>query len=70
MPLDQQARIFERFYRVPGNRHAGSGIGLSLVARIAQRHEARIELGAGLAGRGLGLHLHFPAWLDPDGLKG
>jgi signal transduction histidine kinase/DNA-binding response OmpR family regulator len=37
----EQARLFERFHRVPGVRartHEGSGIGLALVAELAQLH--------------------------------
>jgi len=62
-------RIFDRFYRAPGSPDGGSGIGLSLVARIAQTHGARIECGPGLergsddprgAGRGFEVRVRFP----------
>ncbi|SCX40279.1 ATP-binding protein [Variovorax sp. EL159] len=65
IPASEHARIFERFYRVPGAGQSGSGIGLSLVARIAQTHDARIELGQGLRGRGFAISVCFPEWLDP-----
>ena len=55
----EQAHIFDRFYRVPGNGGRGSGIGLSLVARIAEFHHARIEVGDGIDGRGLGVTILF-----------
>ncbi|MBL8524915.1 MAG: two-component sensor histidine kinase, partial [Betaproteobacteria bacterium] len=54
-----QAHIFDRFYRVPGNGGRGSGIGLSLVARIAEFHHAKIEIGDGLDGRVLGVTVVF-----------
>jgi two-component system sensor histidine kinase QseC len=63
-------RIFDRFYRAPGSPDGGSGIGLSLVARIAQTHGARIECGEGLErsaddprgpGRGFEVRVVFPA---------
>ena len=61
----ERARIFERFFRGSnGNGERGSGIGLSLVARIARRHAAALEIGDGLGGRGLGISVAFPA-LDP-----
>jgi signal transduction histidine kinase len=59
VPKSEQAHIFDRFYRVPGNGGRGSGIGLSLVARIAEFHHARIEIGDGLDGRGLGVTIVF-----------
>jgi signal transduction histidine kinase len=43
----QQKRVFERFYRVKGDQadhHAGSGLGLSLAAWIAEQHRTSIEL--------------------------
>jgi len=61
VPESERGRIFDRFYRVPGNGERGSGIGLSLVARIAQLHGATIEVGEGLDGRGFGIDVRFPA---------
>lgn len=60
---EERERIFERFYRGSnGNGARGSGIGLSLVARIAAAHAARIAIGTGIGGRGFGCSIHFPAW--------
>jgi len=58
---EDRPRIFDRFYRVAGSNERGSGIGLSLVARIAQSHRARVEIGEGLDGRGFGITVVFPA---------
>jgi signal transduction histidine kinase len=55
-----RTRIFDRFFRVAGSNERGSGIGLSLVARIAESHGARIQAGAGLDGRGFGITVSFP----------
>ncbi|BDU14825.1 sensor histidine kinase [Lysobacter auxotrophicus] len=65
---DERERIFHRFYRANGGTHgdgsprsSGSGIGLSLVARIARTHHARIHVEDGLDGRGLAITVFFPA---------
>lgn len=55
----EHSRIFDRFYRVPGTPGRGSGIGLSLVARIANLHQASLDVGSGLEGRGFGITLTF-----------
>lgn len=61
---DDHARIFDRFFRVAGSNERGSGIGLSLVARIAESHGATIEIGEGVDGRGFGITVVFPALLE------
>ncbi|MDR0260539.1 MAG: ATP-binding protein, partial [Comamonas sp.] len=45
VPPDQQERIFESFYRMPGasERHGGVGLGLALVRSIAERHEGTVH---------------------------
>ncbi len=61
VPPDQREAIFNRFYRVPGSASVrGSGIGLSLVTRIAQTHGATIETGVGIGAPGLSVRLLFP----------
>ncbi|MGK5058677.1 ATP-binding protein [Janthinobacterium sp. LB2P49] len=57
----QHERVFERFVRLGGGQVPGSGLGLSIVRRIAERHGAHIVLGAGLQGRGLAVTVVFPA---------
>ncbi|MBB1594593.1 ATP-binding protein [Achromobacter sp. UMC46] len=57
----ERERVFDRFYRKPGTVERGSGIGLSLVAQVAAKHNARIEWGPGLDGRGVGITVTFPA---------
>lgn len=48
IPIAELERVFERNYR--GAASAGSGIGLSLVKRICDRHGWRIELASAQAG--------------------
>lgn len=59
IPPEARARVFDRFYRVPGTATSGSGIGLAVVKSIADRHGARIELGSGDEGRGLRVRVVF-----------
>lgn len=61
VPIAEQSAIFERFHRATNSTAVrGSGIGLSLVARIASRHRARIETGVGIGNPGLTVHVSFP----------
>jgi signal transduction histidine kinase len=65
VPLSERKAIFERFHRAAGTSTRGSGIGLSLVAGIAQLHHATIETGDGLEGRGFAIRVMFPAAAAP-----
>jgi two-component system OmpR family sensor kinase/two-component system sensor histidine kinase QseC len=56
----ERARIFERFYRIEGTTEYGSGLGLSIVRRIADLHGAQVELRDGPGGRGTEFVVHFP----------
>jgi signal transduction histidine kinase len=45
IPADQHERVFKRFYRLERSRYTpGNGLGLSLVAAVANLHGARIEM--------------------------
>jgi signal transduction histidine kinase len=62
VPPDERERIFERFFRGSnGNGERGSGIGLSLVARIARVHGATLAVGTGIDGQGFGVTITFAA---------
>ncbi|MGK5021170.1 ATP-binding protein [Janthinobacterium lividum] len=54
-------RVFERFFRAAGAHQPGSGLGLSIVRRIAETHGASVQLDAGPDGTGLVVTLRFPA---------
>jgi signal transduction histidine kinase len=57
---EERTRIFERFYRAGGTHDYGSGLGLSIVKRIADLHEARITVNTGASQRGTCFTLWFP----------
>jgi len=44
IPVQERARIFERFHRLLGTEQDGSGLGLAIVSEIATLHGARITL--------------------------
>jgi two-component system sensor histidine kinase QseC len=54
IPAEQRAQVLQRFHRLAGQETEGSGLGLSIVARIAELHGARLELADGIA------YLGFP----------
>lgn len=65
IPPDQYDMVFERFYRLVGDRHdstvPGSGIGLAIVQHIAEIHGATISLGDSSFATGLAVTVSFPA---------
>ncbi|MCC7547423.1 MAG: sensor histidine kinase N-terminal domain-containing protein [Burkholderiales bacterium] len=56
----ERDKVFERFHRLEGAPKGGSGLGLSIVKRIADIHGASLEL-ADAPGGGLRVELLFPA---------
>lgn len=61
IPEVELPKVRERFYRLLGTGQEGSGLGLSIVQRIAEIHGATLELGAGADGKGLRATVTFPA---------
>ena len=65
IPAGDRARVFERFHRGTSASGAdapgGSGLGLSIVRRIADAHGATVALDDGPDGRGLAVRVRFPA---------
>jgi signal transduction histidine kinase len=47
---DQRERVFERFWRAPGQARSGSGLGLALVREIAVAHGWSVSCGASSPG--------------------
>jgi len=44
IPEFEKDRVFERFYRIPGNSSNGCGLGLAIVKEIAELHEVKLLL--------------------------
>ena len=65
IPLADIGRVFDRFYRVGGDRHSstveGCGLGLSIVKHIADLHHANVVLENNAEGSGLTVNVLFPA---------
>lgn len=60
---EQHEAVFAPFHRL-SHSVEGAGMGLTIVARIARLHHARIELASGLDDTGLAVCVHFPAGED------
>lgn len=60
----QRERVFDRFYRVDGDRHrtgvSGCGLGLSIVKQVTDLHGAHIALRDSVFGSGLWVRVVFP----------
>jgi two-component system sensor histidine kinase QseC len=59
VPPDERDRLGERFHRVLGTGETGSGLGLSIVRRIAELHHAEVAFGAAPSGRGFAARVRF-----------
>jgi len=62
IPASERERVFDRFHRGAhaGADQNGSGLGLSIVKRIADAHGATVALDSGAEGRGLVARVCFP----------
>lgn len=60
----ERSRIFDRFYRIPGSAHFGTGLGLAIVKRVADSHDAIIDVDAGLDGKGTSFRVTFNTRAD------
>lgn len=59
IPQPALGHIFEPFYRVPGNRQPGAGLGLATVARIVSAHGGRLDVESKL-GEGTTFRIRLP----------
>lgn len=60
IPEELRDRVFERFYRILGNKAPGSGLGLAIVSQIAKLHNADLSLNTPKNGVGLQFDVAFP----------
>ncbi|MCC5792570.1 MAG: sensor histidine kinase N-terminal domain-containing protein [Legionellaceae bacterium] len=60
IPHELKERVFERFFRVLGNKSPGSGLGLAIVRQICDLHNGEIELDKPEKGSGLVVRAIFP----------
>lgn len=60
VPADELPKLIERFYRGRDTTSEGSGLGLAIVRRIAELHEARLEVANRTTG-GVVAQLRWPA---------
>ena len=58
---EKREHALRRFHRLDDSGRPGSGLGLSIAARIAELHDARLELHEGNGGRGLRVEIRLPA---------
>ena len=59
IPEQELARLTERFYRPLGTQASGSGLGLSIVKRIAEIHNASLQIASRDEGAGLRVEVIF-----------
>jgi two-component system sensor histidine kinase QseC len=60
MPEPEMARLGERFFRLPGHEQPGSGLGWSIVKRIAAVSGAQVQVGRSGALGGLAVAVRWP----------
>ncbi|MBM7125691.1 sensor histidine kinase N-terminal domain-containing protein [Dyella flava] len=61
IPAERRASVFARFHREASSSGDGYGLGLSIVQRAAQLHNATIELLDAPSGRGLRVRVTIPS---------
>jgi two-component system, OmpR family, sensor histidine kinase QseC len=64
---EQMARIGERFHRPLGQQESGSGLGVSIVNRIAELHGLTVDFAAGDNGQGVRVVVRSAAPRNPAG---
>ncbi len=59
IPPELHKKVFERFFRLPGQDQPGSGLGLAIAERAAARNSGVIRLEEGADGAGLAVIVEF-----------
>lgn len=61
VPPAERERVFEKFYRLPGESREGAGLGLAICREIVKTHDGRIGVTAGPGDRGSEFFFILPA---------
>ena len=61
VPPRERERVFEKFYRLPGEPREGAGLGLAICREIVRAHDGEIGVTAGPDGRGSEFFFVLPA---------
>ncbi|MCZ4280226.1 sensor histidine kinase N-terminal domain-containing protein [Kiloniella laminariae] len=59
IPEEERTRVFERFYRTPGQDDEGCGLGLPIVKEIMEQHGGQVECRGRKKGQGASFLLFF-----------
>jgi two-component system, OmpR family, sensor histidine kinase QseC len=60
IPKELRERVFERFFRIVGNKAQGSGLGLGIVRQIVKLHQGTIQLKDPKDHKGLEVEIKMP----------
>ena len=66
IPKELRERVFERFFRVVGNKAQGSGLGLGIVRQIIKLHRGTVQLKDPKGHRGLEVEIKLPCAVEED----
>jgi two-component system sensor histidine kinase QseC len=59
LPAEELVKITQRFYRPLGTSASGSGLGLSIVRRIVELHQANLQIALADDGHGLSVTVEY-----------
>jgi signal transduction histidine kinase len=65
IPEEYHSRIFDRFFRVPGQSQSGAGLGLSIAREITVSHEGRIGVKSA-PGQGCNFYVVLKSVMSPS----
>jgi two-component system sensor histidine kinase TctE len=65
IPPSERIRVRQRFYRIPGTRGRGCGLGLAIVEEVARQHGAALIIDAGREGAGTLARIEFESAVAP-----
>lgn len=66
IPKELRDQVFQRFFRILGNKAPGSGLGLGIVQQITKLHDAKINLATPENGKGLDFQIIFTQLCTPN----